>query len=58
MQLWPVQSPLSLANLSNGRFSKVKPNKTVLKAVGFSLLALMIVNRVAAAAPVKKAIYG
>lgn len=36
----------------------MKPNKTVLKAVGFSLLALAIVNRVSAAAPVRKAIYG
>jgi hypothetical protein len=36
----------------------MKPNKTVLKAVGYSLLAMMIVNRVAAAAPVKKIIYG
>ncbi len=36
----------------------MKPNKTVLKAVGFSLLALMVINRVGAAAPVKKVIYG
>lgn len=36
----------------------MKPSKTVLKAVGFSLLALAIVHRVSFAAPVKKAIYG
>jgi len=36
----------------------MKPNKTVLKAVAYSLLAMAVVNRVGALAPVKRAING
>lgn len=36
----------------------MKPNKTVLKSVAYSLLALAIINRVGAAQPIKKGIYG
>lgn len=34
------------------------PNKTILKAVGFTLLTLAVVNRVSALAPVRNAING
>lgn len=34
------------------------PNKTVLKAVGFTLLTLAVINKVGALAPVKNAING
>jgi len=37
---------------------KMIPSKTILKAVGFTLLTLAVINNVKAAAPVKKIVNG